>query len=211
MFRTLDPGKIIDTLRRLGRRIDERFPGAGLSRVCAELTTIAEQAQARSREIARPAIGLRIGAAAVVLAGSALMGLLAWHLLAAKKTSDDLFGTLQGVDSAFNIIVLMGAALYFMFSLEERWKRRRVLHAPLRVERRDRLGPRALALACVHHAHEEVRRSSLQHSAHHLAAIVRFRHNRIRAKRARQFRNARRPDMRRTFEASIRKHRGGAR
>lgn len=129
MFRTLDPGKIIDTLRRLGRRIDERFPGAGLSRVCAELTTIAEQAQARSREIARPAIGLRIVAAAVVLAGSALMGLLAWHLLAAKKTSDDLFGTLQGVDSAFNIIVLMGAALYFMFSLEERWKRRRALSA----------------------------------------------------------------------------------
>lgn len=129
MFRTLEPDRIIETLRRLGRRIDERFPGAGLSRVCAELTSIAEQAHARSREIARPAIGLRLGAAVIVLAGSALMAVVGWHLLAAKKTSDDLFGTLQGIDSGFNIIVLMGAALYFMFSLEERWKRRRALSA----------------------------------------------------------------------------------
>lgn len=129
MFRTLEPGKIVETLRRLDRRIGERFPGAGLSRVCAELTTIATQAEARSRQIARPAVGLRLAAAAVVLVGSALMGVVGWHLLAAKKTSDDLFGTLQGIDSAFNIIVLVGAALYFMFSLEERWKRRRALSA----------------------------------------------------------------------------------
>lgn len=129
MFRTLDAAKIVETLARLERRIEERFAGSGLSRVCAELTAIAQQAHRRSREIAKPNLALRLGGAVVVLAGLGLMLLLGWRLLAATRTSDDLFGTLQGIDSGFNIVVLTGAALYFIFSLEERWKRRRALSA----------------------------------------------------------------------------------
>lgn len=129
MFRTLDAAKIVETLQRLQRRIEERFAGAGLSRVCAELTAIAEQAHARSVEIARPNLAMRLGGLIVVVAGFVLMAVVGWRLLAATKTSDDLFGTLQGIDSAFNIVVLTGAALYFIFSLEERWKRRRALAA----------------------------------------------------------------------------------
>jgi hypothetical protein len=129
MFRKLDPEKIIWTLERLHQRIEERFAGAGLSRVCHELQAIAEQAHARSLEIARPNLWLRGGAVVVIALGFAMIGAVGWRLLAATKTSDDLFSTLQGIDAGFNIIVLMGAALYFMFSLEERWKRRRALSA----------------------------------------------------------------------------------
>lgn len=129
MFKTLDADKIVATLRRLEQRIEERFAGCGLSRVCAELTAIAEQAQERSRQIARPALGLRLGGLLIVLTGLVLMTAVGWTLLGTTKRSDDLFGTLQGIDSGFNIVVLTGAALYFVFSLEERWKRRRALAA----------------------------------------------------------------------------------
>jgi hypothetical protein len=50
----LDPAKLIDTIRMLEIRIDERFPGSGLGKVCRELLQIAQQARARSNWIARP-------------------------------------------------------------------------------------------------------------------------------------------------------------
>src|SRR3954466_13989724 len=48
MFRKLDPEQIVATPSRLERRIAERFPGAGLSQVAAELTQVTREAQALS-------------------------------------------------------------------------------------------------------------------------------------------------------------------
>lgn len=129
MYRTLDPGKIIDTLDLLQRRIGERFPGAGLEKVCRELTLIARQSHERSAEIARPNVFLRLLVAALMTLGTALLVYLGFKLLASTRQSDDLFGTLQGVEASFNILILMGATLFFMVSLEDRWKRKRALDA----------------------------------------------------------------------------------
>ena len=129
MYRTLDATKIVQSLDLLSRRIDERFPGAGLAKVAAELTGIARDTGARSAMIARPAILTRLLVLLVFLAGLALLGFVLFLLLSKTKAGDDLFGTLQGIDAGFNIFVLMGATLFFMFSLEERGKRRRALRA----------------------------------------------------------------------------------
>jgi len=40
MLRVLDADKILETLERLGRRVRERFPDAGLNNVAAELLAI---------------------------------------------------------------------------------------------------------------------------------------------------------------------------
>ena len=48
MYRSLDSEKILATIETLSRRIAERFPGSGLSRVCEELLTIAGESQRRS-------------------------------------------------------------------------------------------------------------------------------------------------------------------
>jgi hypothetical protein len=48
MYRTLDPDKIVATLDQLVARISERFPGAGLARVCTELKLVAAESQART-------------------------------------------------------------------------------------------------------------------------------------------------------------------
>jgi hypothetical protein len=129
MFRTLDAAKIIQSLDLLARRIDERFPGAGLAKVCTELTGIAAATSERSKIIAQPAIFTRALVSLVCLLGIGLLGLIGYLLLSRTKASDDLFGTIQGIDALFNIVLLTGATLFFMFSVEERHKRRRALKA----------------------------------------------------------------------------------
>lgn len=129
MYRTLDAARIVETVQQLQRRVSERFPGAGLSEVCAELGAIANEAQQRATAVARPDWVLRSLVGGLLVAGLILLGALGWLMLLNTRASDDLFGTLQAVDSAFNILILMGASLFFLVSLEDRRKRRLALTA----------------------------------------------------------------------------------
>lgn len=129
MYRTLDAEKIVTTLEQLERRIRERFPGAGLGYVCAELVQIARHTRERSRQIGRPRIGLRVGGVLVVLAAISTLSFIGAQVFASTKASDDLAATIQGIDAAFSLIVLMGGVVFFIFSLEQRSKRSRALKA----------------------------------------------------------------------------------
>lgn len=117
---------IIRTVHRLHRRIGERFPGSGLAAVCLDLAQLAESTQARARTIAAPQLGLRIIVLLVV--GGGIAALIAAGRLARIRLGDaDVIGLFQGIEAAINIAVLAGAALFFLFTLESRIKRRRVL------------------------------------------------------------------------------------
>ena len=129
MYRTLNAAKIVQSIELLTRRIGERFPGAGLAGVASELTVIAKDTGARSALIAKPAVFTRALVTLVFLLGFALLSYLGYLILSKTKASDDLFGTIQGIDAAFNIVLLTGGTLFFMFSAEERGKRRRALKA----------------------------------------------------------------------------------
>ena len=76
MYARLDPRKIIDTLDTLERRIGERFPGAGLARVCGELKRFAAENSARVRRISSPNMGLRAFILAIVVASVVLLAYL---------------------------------------------------------------------------------------------------------------------------------------
>jgi hypothetical protein len=128
-YRTLDPDLIIKSLDQLVRRIDERFPGAGLGSVCRDLVALAKDTAVRSQEINRPHLFLRFVIWVAITAGLALLIAVAQIIFVGTKANDDLFGTLQGIDSGFNIVVLMGATLFFVSSLETRWKQRKALSA----------------------------------------------------------------------------------
>jgi hypothetical protein len=58
----LDGVQIRETIRRLGRRIAERFPGAGLSRVSGQLGQLAGTADAEIARLRKPLWAPRIGA-----------------------------------------------------------------------------------------------------------------------------------------------------
>ena len=123
MFRTLHVEQIIATLETLLRRIGERFPAASLAKVCAELIVVAGESRARTARIARPDYALRALAAVVVVGGLGLLGLGA-GFLEVKREGTHVYGILQGIESGFNIILLMGAAVFFLVTLETRLKRR---------------------------------------------------------------------------------------
>jgi hypothetical protein len=125
-YRTLDATQIIETLRRLEQRISERFPASGLAKVCRELVAIAETTQRKSEAIAAPNVALRAAIVAAVVAGVA--GLVYVALSVKLQIGQaEIFGVFQGVEAAMNIVVLVGAALFFLISLETRIKRRRAL------------------------------------------------------------------------------------
>jgi hypothetical protein len=129
MYRKLDPQRIVASLEVLHNRIEERLPGAGLAKVCAELTVIARQSAARADRIAAPNIALRIAVFAILATGVALLVYVA-SLIDYRKTGDEsVFSVLQGVEATMNIFVLMGAAIWALITLEERPKRRRALAA----------------------------------------------------------------------------------
>lgn len=129
MYCSLEPDKIIKTLVSLEQRISLRFPASGLARVCAELVSLARDTQARTGTIAKSNPFVRSGSWLAILAGLALLVALGTSIVTSTKTSDDLYGTLQGIDAAFNLLVLLGAALFFLITLENRLKQRQALMA----------------------------------------------------------------------------------
>lgn len=126
----LDAGKVVETLDHLRARVSERFPDSGLAEVCGRLTETARSTAARARRISRPYLGLRSLVALIIVAGATLeWGLihrLDWSAVLRAREGLDLA---QGLESAINLALLSGAAVWFLSSLERRWKQQRVQKA----------------------------------------------------------------------------------
>ena len=72
-YRALDSDKVIETIGVLRHRIVERFPGAGLGEVCAELLLLAGENSARAEKIASRNIPLRVAIFVLLAAGVAAL------------------------------------------------------------------------------------------------------------------------------------------
>ncbi len=128
MTQALQPQELIKTIETLQRRIMERFPGSGLSRVAGDLLSIAQQSAKRSQQISRPYLGLRL-----------LMGLLALGIVGVLVAAgsrirelgqiDVLADLIQVFEAALGSVFFIGATILFLFTLEIRWKRARALNA----------------------------------------------------------------------------------
>jgi len=129
MFRLLDASRIAETAERLGKRISERFPGSGLSGVAESLRAEVTAADETARWLAAPQWGVR-GVAFITI--TAMLALVIATVLLLKD-GIQLFSSVadfvQGIDSAVNELVLLGAASYFLVGWENRRKRRRALRA----------------------------------------------------------------------------------
>jgi hypothetical protein len=128
VYRTLQAALIVETADRLALRVGERFPGAGLSRVAKELAEVAARAEERCEEVRRPHVPYRVLAGILGAAGLATLGFLLtnlkvtgeeWHLSLFFSELNDFLG------STF----FLGAGVVFLFSMERRWKREKVLAA----------------------------------------------------------------------------------
>jgi hypothetical protein len=125
-YRTLDADKIETTIEKLRKRIDERFPGRGLSTLCAELLTIAREDRQRLSWVARPNLWVRTGVAAAIVLG-VLGVVMILFSLQTLRVSNDAFDAIQGIEAVLNIVALAGAAIWFLLNLESSMRREAVL------------------------------------------------------------------------------------
>jgi len=129
MFRSLDAGRIAETADRLGKRITERFPGSGLSGVAESLHAEVLAAGETARWLATPQWWVRAIAVGTILLMLALVIVTAWMLRGGVELFSSVADFLQGLDSAVNEFILIGAASYFLAGWETRRKRRRAIRA----------------------------------------------------------------------------------
>src|SRR4051812_14105254 len=128
MFRKLDPEQIVATASRLERRIAERFPGAGLSQVAAELTQVTREAQALSAWLATPNKPLRVLVSLAITVLFAVV-LAAAATLRGETGPHNWADWVQSLEAMVNDAVFVGVAVYFLLGLEIRRKRARALAA----------------------------------------------------------------------------------
>ncbi len=122
MYRSLHGRNIVETAEQLCRRIDERFPDSGLSRVGQETLTVARESVVRAQKLREPYWLLRI---AVILVVAALLVSIVTALASVPIKADGVkfYDLIPAVDAAMNELVFFGIAVIFLVSAETRWKR----------------------------------------------------------------------------------------
>lgn len=130
-YTALDPEKVLKTIQSLYSRISERFPQSGLSRVCRELETACSRSTAKIESIERPLWSLRVLRYVLIL-GMILgigLGLLALKDFDKEVKSIRKIDLIQAIEAGLNDLVMISFALFFVWSLEARVKRRRAMQA----------------------------------------------------------------------------------
>ena len=127
-YQKLDPIQINATMEMLYSRICERFPDSGLSKVCRELVDIGKISQERVRSIAKANCLIRIFILVIIflLLATLIAIFVKLNLPFAKISFPDF---IQVCDSALNVVVLLGASLFFLITMENRIKRNRIMKA----------------------------------------------------------------------------------
>jgi hypothetical protein len=128
----LDSDKIVDTVHVLTRRIHERFPGAGLNNVCKQLLEVARQAKLRAQAISRPIVWVRALSGAIILAIVAAFVVTVAMIVHELPDDGGRLGAaelVQMIEAGFNSVLLLGATILFLITVEIRIKRRRALKA----------------------------------------------------------------------------------
>jgi hypothetical protein len=131
-YSKLDPRPVRSTIEALHDRIEERLPGSGLGRVAAELLNVAQQNERVLVNLRRPIWWLR---ALTFVALAALIALAVWVAVSLTQVAEartaSLSDALQAVDAAINELIFLALAVFFLISIEIRFKRAaalRMLH-----------------------------------------------------------------------------------
>lgn len=127
MYRYLDGAQIIETIRRLQSRIDERFPESGLTGVCGDLLSAATESTARVARLRRPNVPLRLVSWALIVV-LVYIGIEALLHLRFGTGWGDVANFLQSSQAIQNVVFL-GLAVLFLANVETRIRRRRTLDA----------------------------------------------------------------------------------
>lgn len=118
---------IIETIQRLERRISQRFPGSGLSQVSARLGELAGQSGAEIERVRRPLWLARAGAILGVICIVILSEEIIRLGMPGSYEIGSLSDFLQASEAGVNLAILLAIGVFFMISLERRFKRHAAL------------------------------------------------------------------------------------
>jgi hypothetical protein len=124
--------KVTGTIEMLLVRIRERFPQSGLLEACKELYSVAKDTDGTVEWISRPNYWIRIAIATFLL----ILILVVGYSVRQIELDVGQFGLaefVQLVEAATNELILLGAGIVFLATLENRRKRRRVVKATNRL------------------------------------------------------------------------------
>ena len=118
--------KVHETLLRLETRIAERFLNSNLRKVFHHLLEVTEESSENIEWISRPLWLIR-GLTYTVIAISIIAIVYGFTLLNYNIENPNFGDILALAESTINDLVLLGAAIFFLLTLENRMKRSRAL------------------------------------------------------------------------------------
>lgn len=128
MYRQLNFQKTHLTLQCLKQRITERFPKSSLVEVCAELEALSSETEEKAKHIAEPNTTLRTIIGFTIVSALILIG-VSISMMEFKPQKIAIQEMLPLIDAVLNEIIIFGAAIFFLFTLEARIKRAKALKA----------------------------------------------------------------------------------
>ncbi len=126
MYRSLNIDHIISTTNRIEKRVSERFPASGLSKVCAELRCVVSEAEVHCQLLNRPNWWVR-GVAGFLVAF--IISMLVTSLMAVEWTNEifQVGQFFEATEALVSEVVVIGAGIFFLITLEGRLKRKKAL------------------------------------------------------------------------------------
>ncbi|MCL4870505.1 MAG: hypothetical protein KJ063_16200 [Anaerolineae bacterium] len=125
-YRNLNIDAIVKTSVKLQKRINERFPERGLAQVSGEVCHVVEKARQEGEWIRQPLWPIRIAVISLI-AGLLLALSRAIFLFNIDHTPVNFVEFVQALEAGINDIIFIGAAIYFLVTIEKRVKRNRIL------------------------------------------------------------------------------------
>lgn len=126
----LNDEMIVHTIERLHDRIEARFAHSGLGKVCAELIDIARQTGLRAPRLNHPFFSTRVISVVLVVVWIGVLlylgSFINWRDVIHRV---DVVSLTQALESVVNLSILMGGAIWFVWTRETAMKRRRVFRA----------------------------------------------------------------------------------
>ena len=120
----LESERIVRTIERLENRITDRFPDSGLRNIVNQFLEIATKSKKNIEWIAKPNILIRMLSYFVIVIGTVAL-IYSFTLIDLKIQNRTISNILSLSESLFNDLILIGAAIFFMVTIETRVKRHR--------------------------------------------------------------------------------------
>ena len=117
-----------ETIEKLHLRINDRFPDAGLTRICKSLHDLSGETNGIIDWISKPNIPIRIAVCTIILMILSIL-VFTFTQIKWKEDSFSLAEFFQFSEAALNEVILIGAGLVFLVTYETRRKRKRAVNA----------------------------------------------------------------------------------